>query len=195
MNVNRGNSTCTPVFYKNEGATCSFLEECSAPLQCVENRCINVPQTIPCGSSKCNVDEDCQCGKCVKQMNLNECYYADTFKEWRNCWEQYNCPYDQGLLYQDWFTDSFYQAGTCLATHCGHIARKFLCCAMVNQKDSSHSYAYLPSSLQCPRSESQVILVATLLIGSFCMLGCAAVIFGLIGLTLFKRNRGYEELK
>lgn len=195
VDINRSNLTCTPVYLRNEGETCRFLEDCSAPLQCLNNKCTRVTNTVPCGSIRCEADSECQCGKCVKMIDLKECQYEQTFKEWRNCWEQYNCPYDQGMLFNDWFSDSFYETGTCLSTHCGHIARKFLCCAMNAQKDSQISWTYLPSNLQCPRPESQVIMVAILLIGSFCVLGTTVFILGFLGMYLFKRNKGYEELQ
>lgn len=195
---NPNNHTCEDVYQRREGESCSFSEQCHPPLICDTRsgspKCLLQTQTKPCPSRSnphqyCFFYENCECEKCIKQFEWNDCDYQTAFDRWNKCWRDSNCPFDQGITYDDWFVDSF-DTNTCLSLHCRESVRDFMCCAMSwNNEFSMSNNGPLGCSSRFNLLWLVMILILTLI--PVCAIGIGAV-------WLIKTRRDakvYEEIK
>jgi hypothetical protein len=101
-----GNFTCTRIGHVDLEGDCTKETDCLPPVSnCVEGKC--KPEVIrdrycPGLPKNCSRLESCVCGESGKENSClpaqNQCSDYKIFKEWRDCWELNNCPYEKNIF-------------------------------------------------------------------------------------------------
>jgi len=142
LSVAGSNYACRKVQYVGFGEECSYDFECVGFMSCTTRNSPYPTCQYPtfgqgCFSGNCSFisGQACICsadgksGVCQK-VNADltkDCNYETTLKNYRDCWERSNCPYDNNMNFFALFIESF-PTGTCMSNNCGQIAKDYVCC-------------------------------------------------------------------
>jgi len=107
-----------------------------------------------------------------------DCNYELQARNYRDCWERNNCPFDNQMGFFALFAESF-NTGTCMSQNCGQIARDMMCCLSQGYDDNPWS-ELMSAPLNCGSSILVPLAIALVVIAVLILVSFVVVMAGFL---------------